>query len=174
MGFLTVLQEDSNGYLGGYLVTNIWGRPIEFRLTTSVQPNRVQKILYADTLQSYICSELIGKTLVEKTNIAVQLLVTDTPSVLDLRLHLETPIAYVARAARVNPNQSEEANQPEFVCPTIPVQNNIHCHGHFPQDAEAIQDILKRLTGNVDLLEPFERVREAMGEARKMNVKARG
>jgi F-type H+-transporting ATPase subunit a len=41
LGFLTVLQEPS-GWLGGYLVTNGWGRPLEFRMTTAVQPNRVQ------------------------------------------------------------------------------------------------------------------------------------
>src|SRR5437879_1147063 len=29
LGFLTVLHE-ANGYLGGYLVTNNWGRPLEF------------------------------------------------------------------------------------------------------------------------------------------------
>ena len=45
LGFLTVVQ-DAGGYLGGYLVTNAWGRPLEFRLTTAVQPNRVQQILY--------------------------------------------------------------------------------------------------------------------------------
>src|SRR5262249_7230983 len=52
VGFLTVLQEPS-GYLGGYLVTNLWGRPLEFRLTSAVQPNKVQQILYGDTLLSY-------------------------------------------------------------------------------------------------------------------------
>ena len=41
LGFLTVVQEPS-GWVGGYLVTNSWGRPLEFRLTTAVQPNRVQ------------------------------------------------------------------------------------------------------------------------------------
>src|SRR6202049_3625030 len=65
VGFLTVLHEAS-GYLGGYLVTNVWGRPLEFRLSTAVQPNRVQQILYAGTLQAYLHADLIGKTLVEK------------------------------------------------------------------------------------------------------------
>src|SRR5581483_8078339 len=37
IGFLTVLHEAS-GYLGGYLVTNVWGRPVEFRLSSAVQP----------------------------------------------------------------------------------------------------------------------------------------
>ena len=33
IGFLTVYAEPT-GYLGGYLVTNSWGRPLEFRLST--------------------------------------------------------------------------------------------------------------------------------------------
>ena len=66
LGFLTILQE-SNGFLGGYLITNQWGRPLEFRLSTAVQPNRIHQILYGQTLQGYLCGELIGKTLVEKS-----------------------------------------------------------------------------------------------------------
>src|SRR5262249_20078249 len=66
LGFLGVLQEPS-GWLGGYLVTNGWGRPLEFRLTTAVQPNRVQAALYGPTLSEYLLADLIGKTLIEKT-----------------------------------------------------------------------------------------------------------
>lgn len=61
LGFLTVFAEP-NGYLGGYLTTNSWGRPLEFRLSTAVQPNKVQQILYARTLNEYLCADLIGKT----------------------------------------------------------------------------------------------------------------
>ena len=85
LGFLTVLHE-ANGYLGGYLVTNLWGRPLEFRLSTAVQPNRIQQILYGGTLRPYICADLIGKALVEKTSLAVQYVFTDTAAALDLRL----------------------------------------------------------------------------------------
>src|SRR6476659_123684 len=59
LGFLTILQ-DGTSYLGGYLVTNQWGRPLEFRLTSAVQPNKVQQVLYAATLVPYICGDLIG------------------------------------------------------------------------------------------------------------------
>ena len=45
LGFLMIVHEP-NGYAGGYLVTNQWGRPLEFRLSTAVQPNRVQQVLY--------------------------------------------------------------------------------------------------------------------------------
>ena len=76
LGFLTVLEEPS-GYLGGYLVTNAWGRPLEFRLSTAVQPSPVQQILYGDTMRPYVCADLIGKTLVEKTATDIQIIVTD-------------------------------------------------------------------------------------------------
>src|ERR1051325_4322816 len=95
LGFLTVLHEAS-GYLGGYLVTNAWGRPLEFRLTSAVQPNRVQQILYASTLQSYICADLIGKALLDKAGIPVQVLITDRQVVLDLRLKVEIPVVWLA------------------------------------------------------------------------------
>ena len=95
LGFLTVLQEAS-GYLGGYLVTNLWGRPLEFRLTSAVQPNKVQQILYGGSLLSYISADLLGKTLVEKAGLPVHLIFTDREAVLDLRLKVEVPVVYVA------------------------------------------------------------------------------
>lgn len=54
------------GYLGAYLVTNSWGRPLEFRLTTAVNPSKVQQILYGATLETHVVAELIGKALIEK------------------------------------------------------------------------------------------------------------
>jgi hypothetical protein len=158
LGFLTVLHEPT-GYVGGYLVTNAWGRPLEFRLSTAVQPNRVQQILYAGTLETYVCAELIGKTLVEKTGVPVRLLVTDTEAVLDLRLRLEVPVAWVAPA--------------EGMPGGLPVRGRVHCHRRFPDDAAAVAEVLDRVAGLLDLAEPFVRIREAVGEARKMGV-ARG
>src|SRR5688500_13586925 len=93
-----VLQENS-GYLGGYLVTNAWGRPLEFRLSSAVQPNKVQQILYASTLVPYACGDLIGKALVEKAGVPVNLVVTTCEAALDLRLKLDIPVAYLLPAA---------------------------------------------------------------------------
>src|SRR5438270_13891896 len=94
LGFLTIVR-DGAGYLGGYLVTNLWGRPLEFRLSSAVQPNRVQQVLYGQSLEPYICADLLGKTLVDKTATSAQVILTDHPSALDLRLRLEVPVALV-------------------------------------------------------------------------------
>ena len=150
LGFLTILREGT-GYLGGYLVTNGWGRPLEFRLSSAVQPNRVQQILYGASLEPYLCGELLGKTLLEKTSAPAQVILTDHPAALNLRLHVETPIALA--------NLDDPAN------PLTP-------HDHFPSDGPVFRALLERL-GHFDFGEPFQRIREAIGEARKMGVGAR-
>ena len=56
LGFLTALEVSEVGYVGGLLITNHYGRPLEFQCTTPVQPNHTQKILYGPTLVPFILS----------------------------------------------------------------------------------------------------------------------
>lgn len=156
LGFLTVLHE-AGGYLGGFLVTNAWGRPLEFRLTSAVQPNKVQQILYGETLPAYLCGELIGKTLLEKSATPVQAVITDTAHALDLRLRIEQPVALWHHLG--------ESVQP----PGLLVQPNLYCHARHPDDVTALRAMLEKIAP-LDLGEPFQRVREAMTEARKLGV----
>jgi hypothetical protein len=167
LGFLTVLHEVT-GYLGGYLVTNLWGRPLEFRLSSAVQPNRIQQILYGGTLQPYICADLIGKTLVDKTSTAVQVVFTDRQAVLDLRLRLDVPVAWVA--ALTDPPVIDAGQSKLCVRPAGRGHGPILCHPQFPADLAPVRELLDRLDSCLDLTEPFARVREAVAEARKMGV----
>jgi hypothetical protein len=171
LGFLTVLQEAA-GYLGGYLVTNNWGRPREFRLSSTVQPNRIQQILYGGTLRSYICADLIGKTLVEKTGLPVQLVLTDCEAALDLRVRLEVPVIWLAPPN--DPVAATLAASGARVRPAGDEHGPVLCHPNYVADVPSIRDLLNQLEGTLDLAEPFTRIREAMSEARKLGVTARG
>jgi hypothetical protein len=166
-GFLTVLH-DPTGYLGGYLVTNTWGRPLEFRLSTAVQPNRVHQVLYGGTLQAYVCADLIGKTLVDKTATAVQLVVTDTEPVLDLRLKVAVPVVWLAAAD--DPLGASLAAAGVCARPAGEGRGPLLCHPRFSGDVPAVRELLGRLDEGFDLAEPLGRIREAMTEARKMGV----
>ena len=46
-------------------------------------------------------------------------------------------------------------------------------HARFPGDPAAVTALLEGAQATVDLAEPFVRIREAMGEARKMGVAGR-
>ena len=158
LGFLTVLHE-ANGYVGGYLATNSWGRPLEFRLSSAVQANKIQQILYGPTLEPYLCSDLIGKKLLEKTTTPVKFVFTDHPAVLDLRMQIEMPVGLL----------TTEFRPADAALPGLPVTDKVCCHGRFPEDVAGLRTLLEQLS-SFDLADPFVRIREALAEARKLGV----
>ncbi len=163
LGFLTVLQEPT-GWLGGYLVTNGWGRPLEFRLTTAVQPNRIQTTLYGPTLTEYLTADLIGKTLVEKTATKPELIVTDVLAALPLRSRIEIPVAGL---------RSDQGSWDALAIEHARAGPGLLVSARTPGDVQLVQQLLDRVDPAVDLTEPFTRIREAIAEARKMGVNNR-
>jgi hypothetical protein len=161
LGYLVVLQENG-GYVGGYMVINSLGRPLEFRLSSAVQPNKVQQILYAQTLEPYICGDLIGKALVDKAAVPASMILTTSEPALDLRQKVDYPVVLL----------DEQALADEKAI-ALPRGGSLRLHPQFPQDREAVALLLEQL-GNLDLREPFGRVRDALSEARKMGVTTRG
>src|SRR6185437_10677864 len=95
LGFLTAIEVPEKGFVGGLLVTNHYGRPLEFQCTMPVRPNATQEILYGPTLGSFILGELIGGTLFEKAGVKPQLILTDHEQILELRNHVDEPVALV-------------------------------------------------------------------------------
>ena len=165
LGFLSIMEE-GNSYLGGYLVTNAWSRPLEFRVSTAVELNRVQQILYGENLRPYVCADVIGKTLVEKTAATVHLIVTDSAPVLELRRSVSVPVAWLI--SREGPS-SADSNAPALALS----QGRFLCHPHYGADLTSVRGIMGRLPAGADLAEPFDRIREAIAEARKMGMTAR-
>ena len=162
LGFLTILQEPT-GWVGGYLVTNAWGRPLEFRLSTAVQPNRVQAVLYGPTLRQYLQADVIGKTLVEKTSVKPDLIVTDSPGALGLQQRVQIPVVALRPDDAFLPPDTQALNHPRSSVGLLIAAK------YAANDAEVIAR-LDAVDAAVDLAEPFTRIREAVAEARKMGV----
>lgn len=155
LGFLRIVESPA-GDVGGLLVTNRMGRPLEFQCTTPVKPNRTQEILYGQTLRPFLHSELIGKTLVERLQVKPDLILIDQLSLLDLRTHVDVPVACLF---------SGEADElPDETRVPLGGQS-VHVHRDFESDAETITKHSQHVTANADLGEPLERVQEALLEA---------
>ncbi|MBI1831410.1 MAG: hypothetical protein HYR84_08170, partial [Planctomycetes bacterium] len=113
------------------------------------------------TLPRYLCGEIIGKTLVDKTTTPVQWILVDNPMTLDLRLRVDIPVALW-----------QSTVDPDRALPGLLVQSRIFCHMHYPQDVAVLREKIEKL-GSLDFAEPFLRIREAMNEARKLGVATR-
>jgi len=178
LGFLTAIELGGFGFVGGLLVTNHFGRPLEFQCTTPVKPNRTQEILYGPTLVPFVLGELIGKTLVEKVDVKPDLLLIDDGALFDLRLHIATPVICVDRKAAdaaegetgvsqpqdapdpANGREDGEQTRTDFRLG----KNRIRFHRAHLEDRDSVEKSQGQIPQDADLTEPFQRVREALQE----------
>jgi hypothetical protein len=175
LGFLTVV-DSQHGLMGGYLVLNGAGRPLEFHCTAPVKPNRAQQILYGPTLEPFLYGEQIGQALTAKSQLAPVMICTDVPPAMAVRTVVNTPVVLVLPAGEPTAVTEggqlrlrlDDAHAAKLHLHTFEVRGNRLAVG-----AERIADraeILARLDAletPLDLHEPFGRIREALDEAQR-------
>lgn len=168
MGFLTVIVDPEQGLFGGYLVLNAAGRPLEFHCTAPVRPNRAQEILYGNTLESFLFGEHIGRALLNKAKRKPEVVWTDVAPALTVRAFTESPVALVQAMDGAPPPE----NAPEPLAPAVQLgQYSLRVAAAHAGDAEALRAFWQHAE-SFDLLEPFERIREAIAEARRGGKRA--
>lgn len=158
MGFLTAVEDAERGFVGGLLVTNRFGRPLEFQCTAPVKPNRAQQILYGPTLRPFVLGELLGRTLLEKIGVKPHLVLIESDEILDLRQHV--PMA----VASLMDQLTDASTQLAFG------KHAIAFHPDYPADHAEIARHAKAIPADADLREPFERVREALAETVRLST----
>lgn len=157
LGFLTAIHLANRGHVAGLLVTNKYGRPLEFQCTAPVQPNRTQELLYGPTLVPFLLGELLSKTLLERIGVKPHVVLTDRAEMLDSRPHVSLPVAcVVVKTARAGGGELLRIGKQEFCW-----------HAEFSDDLKAFEKLAKELATDADLLEPLDRVREALQETMK-------
>ena len=171
MGFLTFVENPSMGLIGGYLVVNAVGRPLEFHCTTPVKPNRAQQILYGPTLATYLYGEQIGRTLTECAKIKANMVCTDHVDGLAVRDFVTVPVLLVrcreagsdlpTKEAPTKVSELGHTQGVEFVWAGQPVA----IHDRYCQDRDELDQKWQADDCQFDLEEPFGRIREAIEEA---------
>jgi len=161
LGFLTAIHLENRGHVAGLLVTNKYGRPLEFQCTAPVRPNRTQELLYGPTLVPFLLGELLSKTLLERIGVKPHVVLTDRAEMLDSRPHVSLPVACVVG--------KEVAKGAEFNWESLRIgKQSFRLHAEFAEDLKTFEKLAKELAGDADLLEPLDRVREALQETMKI------
>jgi len=100
LGFLTIIDQAVGGLTGGYLVLNRAGRPLEFHCTVPLSPDKIQQILYGDTLLPFLYGERIAHTLIQRSKLPVLSIFTDHSAVLPAQSLVSTPVIYAFRGLK--------------------------------------------------------------------------
>lgn len=153
LGFLTVKETASGGRRGGYLLTNDYGRPIEFHYTSPWRLGKPQHLLFGVTAP-LLDAEVFGKPLTDRQTVAPRLVVVNEPSLLAIRRFIPAPAIWVG--------------------PTPDLARNYHrlsisSRGlaEFGEDQAAFDRIRTLVPPNFDWLEPFERLDLALAAVRE-------
>ena len=163
IGFLTALEDALHGFFGGYLVLSELGRPLEFHCSTPVLPNQAQRILYGKTLGAYVLGDLIGQTLLTKSQLPVQAVLTDNREMMGLALVRDERIICVESIDRAD-EYGRDSGVPEFDLAGYRLFGTASCIWQPSEQKQALEN----LASHVDLAEPFERIREAIREAQRV------
>ena len=110
LGFLTIIDPSFGGLTGGYLVLNRAGRPLEFHCTVPLSPDKIQQILYGDTLKPFLYGERIAQTLIQRSKLPVLSIFTDHSAVLPVQSLVATPIIYAFRG--LTKPETDDASPP--------------------------------------------------------------
>ena len=161
IAFLTVISHENGEKIGGLLVLDGRGRPLEFHCTEPVAPNRAQQILYGATLDSYLVGEHIAPALLAKAPAGTRLVLSDATEVLQARHHTNMPIAAVPP-----PTAAAVSATPESQCFEIG-DRVLACCSDFDQDVRETLAIWAEVGRWIDIDEPLERIRAAISEARQ-------
>jgi len=175
LGFLTIVEHAELGLLGGYLLLNAAGRPLEFHCTAPVKPNRAQEILYGPTLKPYLYGEQIGQTLLNKSKLTPLVVCTDSEPVLAARDFTPVPMVLVLSensvTKRATAGLSGSGNSDSSTVFPL-AKSHVASAPHYASDQQAIASAWPAHSDHLDLLEPFTRIREALEEAQKSALQA--
>ena len=83
LGYVLSLSVAEDVFMGGAIVTDAHGLPLEFRYTEPVRATKLQRILYGDVLEKYIHGDVIAGSLIGRLEQKPDLFLVSEPALLD-------------------------------------------------------------------------------------------
>lgn len=164
-----VAMKEGASYLGGLLLTDTSGIPLDFRYTEPITPTKLQTVLYGKALEPHLKEEVIQKTLLKELKGSPDLFIVppsdlaggwsgDTKCpVLSVQKTQEAALSRVGEAFRVSPRellvQMGEGAAPLRVIFASTVD--------LPGQDQVVPKIVEA-GYSMDLTEPLERVYTAL------------
>lgn len=149
--FLEALPLDDGAVRGCALVTDARTRPLEFRVTDPVVASELQRILYGAILDEHVLGDLCALPLLEALREVPDCILVRDQALLSLQSAREEPVLWIGR--------DEEAVPADGAAPGVV----LGYHGDGEDDAiKRARQALRGVAEHYDLLEPFERMAQAV------------
>ncbi len=156
LAFLDVVVFSDGSIRGGILTTDIETKPYEFRVTSPIKPTQLQQILYGAHLRDHVYGEMICVPLVKATKEKLGIVLIKDNFLMSMRPFIGVPVIFI---------HSNAVQVGDGIRPL-----SLTSHRNFPNELSSSQTILSPIMQKYDLLEPFERLKLAIGEVRRVGL----
>ncbi len=167
IGYIDIYKYGRNDYLGGVLITDRLGMPVEFRHTETVSPSTVQQVLYGQALEKFLKCETLAKCLLGDLDNKPDILIVPDPDYFPLTRIFNFPFVQLGKANREPLKQhgdfveiSEVEIHIQLLTLRTPVR--IRVDKKNAPTIPAIKGVFIDIGRTMDVLEPMARVQEAL------------
>jgi hypothetical protein len=166
IGYLDVQAFEPSGFLGGVLVVDEFGLPIEFRHSLALRPTRLQRTLYGASLDRYLRAAVIAVRLLDDLESRPAVILTGDPV---LAIGGDgAPVAFwersgVAPLGAAGAMQALEGASRGFLLQLRPGEPPLRLLTKAgPAAYGAMAEAIARAAETMDITEPPARVRSAL------------
>lgn len=169
LGYVLSLSVVEDVFMGGAMVTDAYGLPLEFRYTEPVRATKLQRILYGDVLEKYIHGDVIAGNLIGRLEQKPDLFLVSEPALLDT-IQSAGKRAILLLASRVPPLKEfgalQDISETEYFLQVTDSGSPVRIRlpgqgGDAALRAEATR-LLTEAARTMDLTEPLARVASAI------------
>ena len=169
LGYIVI--EGTEGQMrGAALASDMRGIPVDFRYTDLVKPNKLEKILYGSSLDTYLKEELMLESLLDSIEVDPQLWLCNDGDLLNplkiigqvkAVLISESSHAPLEAAGHIETTSEKGIFLLQASANGAPVMlefpENVR-----PEEIKQAAEILTEASKSMDILEPFTRVQKAL------------
>ena len=159
-------SDEGKSYRGGALVVDAHGTPLEFRCTSPIRPNAVQRTLYGSSLDPFMLVQLMAKPLLASLREEFHVLLVDDRWFLNVRDENDTPALFVRRHGTDVTGEGSGDQDKRSALIDSPsgrfapvVAETFHKNR---EDTNSVSSVLQDASAHIDLLEPFQRIQRAL------------
>ena len=166
IGYLSGIRVDDQ-FIGGVMITDSTGIPLEFKYTEPIRPTRIHQIIFGRVLERYIHEEVIKKNLLKEVKNTpqfyfvpeIELLGEDGGSKVPLLALQKTPLPALSGIGEIQRIKDREVLvQP--ATSTSPLR--LTFESPEPDVQEKVLTGIRTFADKMDMMEPFGRVEQAL------------
>ncbi len=173
LGFVACLTMPDGAYVGGALVTDGLGLPVEFRHTDPVMPSRLQRVLYGRVLDNHIHNDVVAGALLGSVESKPGLYIVADAAYLPGASGFGVPAVWIGEARNAPPQEigtRHDLSSTEYLIQLGLGNGAIRVRVNAAEkDAAAViaakessARILTAAARSMELTEPMRRVEEAI------------